>query len=485
MGLPQKLGLLAQSVQQDTSLNIGIGGAANASFKLQVTGATNLTGALSGTSATFSGDLTIDTNTLFVDSTNNRVGIGTIAPDLTLTVNGAMNLRNSTRAGAFEIDSSGNLWMGTATTLGNLYFETGHSTTGLPSTGTLRMTINGSGNVGIGVTPSAWDTTIFKGLQVANSNAFLVGRVDAASQLQIGTNTYYNADGNWKFIQNGYATRYIQNSGVHSWEYSNASGTAGNNVTFNEAMRISSSGLVELNAADATYIRFSYLGTSKAFVGVAGASSDVISGAAAGDTVIRAQQKMLFSTGGDTERMRITSGGQVTISSSLANNFILSVTNSSSTSGEGIISNLNSSSSTLTFFAGYSTSDSAYKFLARTNGDVRNATGVYGTISSDRRLKENIVSATPKLDDIMKLNVVNFNLIGNQEKQIGFIAQEMQEVFPSLVDQTDTRQYDEDGNVISGLEDAFGVKVGMEFAILVKAIQEQQAQIEELKAKIK
>jgi hypothetical protein len=185
------------------------------------------------------------------------------------------------------------------------------------------------------------------------------------------------------------------------------------------------------------------------------------------------------------ERMTITGGGQVTISSSLANNFILSVTNSSSTSGEGIISNLNSSSSTLTYFAGYSTSDSAYKFLARTNGDVRNATGVYGTISSDRRLKENIVSATPKLDDIMKLNVVNFNLIGNQEKQIGFIAQEMQEVFPSLVDQTDTRQYDEDGNVISGLEDAFGVKVGMEFAILVKAIQELKLEIDELKEKIK
>jgi hypothetical protein len=55
MGLTNKLGLLAQSVQQDTSLNIGIGGAANASFKLQVTGATNLTGALTGTSATFTG----------------------------------------------------------------------------------------------------------------------------------------------------------------------------------------------------------------------------------------------------------------------------------------------------------------------------------------------------------------------------------------------------------------------------------------------
>jgi hypothetical protein len=118
------------------------------------------------------------------------------------------------------------------------------------------------------------------------------------------------------------------------------------------------------------------------------------------------------------------------------------------------------------------------------NGNVTNINGSYGTISSDRRLKENIVNATPKLDDLLKLNVVNFNLIGNEDKHIGFIAQEMQEIFPSFVYQNDTRKYDEDGNVISGLEDALGVKVGMEFAILVKAIQEQQTLITALQEKL-
>jgi hypothetical protein len=199
------------------------------------------------------------------------------------------------------------------------------------------------------------------------------------------------------------------------------------------------------------------------------------------------------------ERMCITSGGFLKASntgtyvsstgtyhefnSNQGSDFSLYVKNSSA-SAEGIVTQLNSSSSTITFFGGYSTSDSAYKFLARTNGDVKNATGVYGTISSDIRLKENILDATSKLEDIMKLRVVNFNLLGKEEKHIGFIAQEMQEVFPSLVDQNDTRQYDEDGNLISGLEDALGIKVGMEFAILVKAIQEQQSQIQELKAEI-
>lgn len=83
MGLTNKLGLLAQSVQQDTSLNIGIGGAANASYKLQVTGTTNLTGALSGTSATFVGRIgtsltstgvNLANSSLYVNNTANTKG---------------------------------------------------------------------------------------------------------------------------------------------------------------------------------------------------------------------------------------------------------------------------------------------------------------------------------------------------------------------------------------------------------------------------
>ena len=42
--------------------------------------------ALSATTGTFSGDLTVDTNTLHVDSTNNRVGVGTTAPGVGLEV---------------------------------------------------------------------------------------------------------------------------------------------------------------------------------------------------------------------------------------------------------------------------------------------------------------------------------------------------------------------------------------------------------------
>ena len=107
---------------------------------------------------------------MVIDSSGN-VGIGTTSPDLRLTVSGAMNLRNSTRAGAFEIDSSGNLLVGTATTAGSIIFETGHTTDGLPSTGTERVKINQYG-IGLGVsTPSSGAGITFPATQSASSNA--------------------------------------------------------------------------------------------------------------------------------------------------------------------------------------------------------------------------------------------------------------------------------------------------------------------------
>ena len=124
-------------------------------------------------------------------------------------------------------------------------------------------------------------------------------------------------------------------------------------------------------------------------------------------------------------------------------------------------------------------------FITDIYGSI-NTTGTLGSFS-DIRLKENVAPAGSKLDDLMKLNVVNFNYKEGQGflgKQIGFIAHEFEEVFPGLVTKYDTRKYNENNEVIGGFEDTKAVKVGMEFAILTKAIQEQQEMINLLKAEL-
>ena len=68
----------------------------------------------------------------------------------------------------------------------------------------------------------------------------------------------------------------------------------------------------------------------------------------------------------------------------------------------------------------------------------------------------------------MALKVRNFNLKSEPElKQIGFIAQELETIFPSMVEET--------------LDQTKIVKTTVLIPILVKAIQEQQALIESLR----
>ena len=106
-------------------------------------------------------------------------------------------------------------------------------------------------------------------------------------------------------------------------------------------------------------------------------------------------------------------------------------------------------------------------YYMRQNGDLDNINGSYGTISDVSKKKE-IVDTTSKLDDILRLRVRNFRFKeGPTHKQIGFIAQELQEVFPGLVK-------GEDGNM--------SVKTTCLIPVLVKAIQELKAELDELKA---
>jgi hypothetical protein len=121
------------------------------------------------------------------------------------------------------------------------------------------------------------------------------------------------------------------------------------------------------------------------------------------------------------------------------------------------------------------TANGTQRFQFNDIGAAYNSTGTWGTIS-DARLKENIVDATSKLDKVNQLRVVNYNLKSDPDvKQIGFIAQEIEQVFPSLVDNLDE---DGEGGYFKS------VKTTVLIPILVKAIQEQQAIITDLKSRI-
>jgi len=101
-----------------------------------------------------------------------------------------------------------------------------------------RLLIDSSGNVGVGVTPSAWATS-YKAFQIGQS-ASLSG---FSSELAVfGSNCYFDTtDSRWERITSGYTSQYYQTSGTHVWRIG---GTAGANTdcSFTTAMTLDASG---------------------------------------------------------------------------------------------------------------------------------------------------------------------------------------------------------------------------------------------------
>jgi hypothetical protein len=112
--------------------------------------------------------------------------------------------------------------------------------------GTTRlMTLDASGNVGIGATPSNW---AFTALQVKNSSIWSSG-----NDFGINANSYYDSGaGSYKYIGSAAASRmYCDTDGTILFANA-ASGTAGNNITFSERVRILPSGGITFNGDTAS-----------------------------------------------------------------------------------------------------------------------------------------------------------------------------------------------------------------------------------------
>ena len=115
--------------------------------------------------------------------------------------------------------------------------------------GTERMRLDSSGNLGLGVTPSAWAS--FKGLQVGDVGAFASADFGGSNvQAFLGNNVYYGT--NFKYIKSNVASIYRMVGKTHAWSYAEA-GTAGNDITFTTAMTLDASGRLGIGTASPSY----------------------------------------------------------------------------------------------------------------------------------------------------------------------------------------------------------------------------------------
>jgi hypothetical protein len=167
-----------------------------------------------------------------------------------------------------RLDASGNLGIGTSsipavgsTTVlavgnsnggtqaivqsGSIVYRTSASTSGVDcfnpnaspiqwyTSGFGRMTLDASGNLGLGVTPSAWSTPAF---QVKNASFNSLSGQD----LRLYQNLYYNG-ANYIYQTSNPASLFLQYQNSFTW-YLASSGTAGNTATLTQAMTLDNSG---------------------------------------------------------------------------------------------------------------------------------------------------------------------------------------------------------------------------------------------------
>ena len=93
---------------------------------------------------------------------------------------------------------------------------------------------------------------------------------------------------------------------------------------------------------------------------------------------------------------------------------------------------------------------------------------------SDRRAKENIVTIDSGLDRVLKMRGVFYNRIDDKTKkrQIGVIAQEVEEILPEAVTYCD-------------VNDEYGVAYGNFAGLFIEAIKEQSEIIKKQSEEIK
>jgi len=412
------------------------------------------------------------------------VGIGTSSPTEKLTVAGNIKLGTtgttylygpSTTGRSFISNSDSSAYIGL---YGSAYGSGLDSILSFVAGTTNTMTFNASGNLGLGVTPSAWNSA-WRALEIGRAgNALTNNAVNGAG---ITSNAVLDSVG-WKFGGTGYANFMAVGNGGGSfaWYTSTASGTAGNTITFTQAMTLDASGnlgvgttspafRLDLKGSGATAFAQMQDSTAvyKAIYGVD--SGGGVAGAVAGALT---NHPFILRTN-NTERARITSGGDFLTAGKTSASF--------TTVGAELLANgqINTATANLDNLNIYNTTAAAYRFYVSAAGTVF-ATNTTISAISDQRFKENVQDLDVGLNAVMALKPRKFDWKAGKGKDIkgdrGFIAQEFEQVFPELIDEWKDPAPE-------GEEPYKAVRADL-IPVLVKAIQEQQAMIETLKAKV-
>jgi hypothetical protein len=367
------------------------------------------------------------------------------------------------------------------------------------SDGSTTLTLDDSGNLGLGVTPSAWGSS-WKSLQLPNGAA--LSNISGVNALYLSENAVFANDQSSKYIASDFATLYQQYNGQHRW-FNAPSGTAGNAITFTQAMTLDASGnlLVGGSSSDlsARVMCIGSSGLAVQYAGTTGTYLNIVPGAANGTVDLKfdarsgAYPAATFWTGA-AERARIDSSGNLLVGDTtasaklwvyktdLGNTLGVRATSGSYTSTVGFFgADRNTTNNTFYYLDCYNYGSSTYRLRVADSGNVTNTNGSYGTIS-DVKMKTDIVDAGSQWADIKSIRFRKFKMKDDpaQVVQLGVVAQEVEQTSPGLVEEHVDK--DSEGNDLGTTTKS--VKTSVLLMKAAVALQEAMARIEQLEADV-
>jgi hypothetical protein len=309
---------------------------------------------------------------------------------------------------------------------------------------TERMRLDSLGNLGLGVTPSAWFSTI-KAFQVGNGGFWSLA---SGNNTTVGSNVYVEASAASSiYITNGYATRYQQLDGSHRW-YNSASGTAGNAITFTQAMTLSDIGRLGIGTTSPTTVLDVYHATNSDQYWRTSAISLYAQANNTNGTAVFGTLSIhpLVFFANNAERVRIDTSGNLLVGT---------------TSSDPITANVNgtqiaaqnsrfSSNDVALSISRRSTDGTAVTFLRGTSAvgsiGVTTVLTTYNT-TSDYRLKTVVGAVTGHGARLDSLEPIEYTWNVNGLRTRGFLAHKFQEVYAGSV--TGAKDaVDEEGNPV-------------------------------------